>query len=504
MTQATTEPAHELRSQALDELHERWPEGQLGQLYIGGEWRPAQWSATFDVHDPATGAVVAAVADAGAPDAADAVGAASAAFPEWSALTGEERGSALERLSALIFEQQHALARTITLENGKTVPEALAEVISAARAVKWYAGEAARIHGEYWGEARRDRRYMVLKQPIGVVGAITPWNFPFSMPILKVAPALAAGCTVVFKPAEETPLSGLEIARLAAQAGLIPGALNVVTTADPAPVGAVMFESSAVQAVTFTGSRAVGKELMRAGSERVVRMLLELGGHAPCLVFEDADLDRAVEAMMMAKFLCGGQVCVAVNRIYVHRTRHDEFVRRLAERVGALTVGDGFDPGTKVGPLIGDSALRRMQEFVRDARAAGARVEVGGELVASEHAGAFFEPTVLSGCRPGMKVMHEETFGPLAPVVSFDTDDEAIAAANATPYGLSAYFFTRDTGRGLRVAERLDAGNIAWNGPLSSEPQVPFGGVKESGIGRERGLGHVDEFLETKSLAVML
>lgn len=504
MAGAIAAPAQELRAQALDELHERWPEGRQGQLYIGGEWRPAQSAATFDVHDPATGQVVACTADAGGADADEAVAAADRAFPEWSSLTGEERGAALERLAAVIGEQQHELARTVTLENGKTVPEALAEVTNAARWVKWYAGEAARVHGEYWGEARPDRRYVVLKQPIGVVAAIAPWNFPFSMPIAKVVPPLAAGCTVVLKPAEETPLSGLEIARLAEQAGVMPGALNVVTTADPEPVGTAMLDNPAVRALTFTGSRAVGKTLMAAGSERLVRTLLELGGHAPCLVFEDADLERAVNALMAAKFMCSGQVCVAVNRVYVHRSRHDELVHRLIEGVAKLTVGDGFDPETNIGPLIGDSALRRMEDFVSDAREAGARVEVGGKLAATEQPGAFFEPTVLSGCLPGMKVMHEETFGPLAPVVAFDDEDEAIAAANATPYGLSAFLFTRDTGRGLRVAERLEAGNIAWNGPLASEPQVPFGGVKESGIGRERGLGHLDEFLETKSLAVVL
>jgi succinate-semialdehyde dehydrogenase/glutarate-semialdehyde dehydrogenase len=504
MTQTIEAPGQEIRARTLDELHARWGDARIGQLYIGGEWRPAASGATFEVHDPATGEVVADVADAGATDAVDAVAAAEAAFPEWSSRLGEERGEVLDRLAALIIEHQHELARTITLENGKTVPEALAEITGAIRWVKWYAGEAARIHGEYWGEARRDRRYIVLKQPIGVVGAIAPWNFPFSMPIVKVAPALAAGCTVVLKPAEETPLTSLEIARLAELAGLPAGALNVVTTADPAPVGTAILESPAVRAITFTGSRAVGSELMRAGSERLLRMLLELGGHAPCLVCEDAELDRAIDSVVAAKFMCGGQVCVSINRIYVHRSRHDEFVERLTERVEALTVGDGFDPHTNVGPLIGESALRRMEDFVSDAKGAGAQVETGGKPAATGQAGAFFQPTVLSGCGPGMKVMHEETFGPLAPVVAFDTDDEAIAAANATPYGLSAYLFTRDTARGVRIAERLEAGTIAWNGPLASEPQVPFGGVKESGIGRERGLGHVDEFLETKSLGVVL
>ena len=285
MTQAITEPAAAAsRVDALGELHARWPDGKLGQLYIGGEWCAAQDGGTFEVRDPTTGKLIASVSDARTRDAERAVASASAALREWSSLPGEERGAALDRLAALILEEQHELAETITLENGKPLFEALAEVNSAARTVKWYAGEAARIHGEYWPEARRDRRYVVLKQPIGVVGAITPWNYPFFMPVLKVAPALAAGCTVVLKPAEETPLGGLELARLAERAGVPPGAVNVVTTAEPEPVGRVLLESPAVRALTFTGSRAVGKALMRAGAERLVRMLLELGGHAPCLV----------------------------------------------------------------------------------------------------------------------------------------------------------------------------------------------------------------------------
>lgn len=467
------------------------------QLFIDGGWRNAQDGATFSVRNPSTGALVASVASATRADAKAAVAAAEAALPRWRATTAKARAAILRRWYELVVANADALAEILTAEQGKPLAEARGEILYGAAFIEWYAEEGKRVYGETIPTNDPDRRLLVLKQPIGVCAAITPWNFPMAMIPRKAGPALAAGCTMVLKPASATPLSALALAALAEEAGLPPGVFNVVPGSARA-VGAELAESPIVRKLTFTGSTEVGKALMAQCAGTVKKLSLELGGNAPLIVFDDADLDAAVAGAVASKFRNAGQTCVCANRILVQAGIHDAFVERFAAAVSALRVGDGFEAGVEIGPLIDEAAIEKVEGHVADAVERGARVVAGGGR--HPRGGTFFEPTVIAGATAQMRVAREETFGPLAPVFRFETEEEAIAMANATEYGLAAYYFTRDVGRVFRVGEALDFGVIGLNTGLFSYEGAPFGGLKESGVGREGSRMGIEEFVEVKYL----
>lgn len=465
-------------------------------LFIGGRWSAAP--STFDVRNPATGEVAGRASDGGEPEARRAVEAAHSAFPGWSARPARERASLLKRLHGLMLAEEEPLARSITLENGKPLAEARQEVRYAADFVEWFAEEARRAYGETIPAPAARKRLLVLKQPVGVVAAITPWNFPLAMVTRKLAPALAAGCTLVLKPAEQTPLTAAALFRLVERAEFPPGTANLVTARDPEPVARALLSDPRVRKITFTGSVEVGKLLMRAAADRLQRISLELGGHSPFIVFEDADLDRAVEGLMRTKFRNGGQSCICANRAYVHESVMEAFAEMFVERVKRLKIGNGFDEGVQVGPLIDRPGLEKVRAHVEDAVRRGARVLCGGK----PGEGLFFEPTVLADVRPGSLILREETFGPVVPLLPFRTEEEAVGAANDTTYGLAAYLYTRDLSRAWRVAEALEYGIVGLNDAAVSTVEAPFGGVKESGLGREGGRQGLDEFLETKYVSI--
>ncbi|MFN3686518.1 NAD-dependent succinate-semialdehyde dehydrogenase [Salinarimonas sp.] len=467
------------------------------ELFIDGGWRNAQDGATFSVRNPSTGALVASVASATRADAKAAIAAAEAALPEWRATTAKARAAILRRWYELVVANADALAEILTAEQGKPLAEARGEILYGAAFIEWYAEEGKRVYGETIPTNDPDRRLLVLKQPIGVCAAITPWNFPMAMIPRKAGPALAAGCTMVLKPASATPLSALALAALAEEAGLPPGVFNVVPGSARA-VGAELAESPIVRKLTFTGSTEVGKALMAQCAGTVKKLSLELGGNAPLIVFDDADLDAAVAGAIASKFRNAGQTCVCANRILVQAGIHDAFVERFAAAVSALRVGDGFEAGVEIGPLIDEAAIEKVEGHVADAVERGARVVAGGGR--HPRGGTFFEPTVIAGATAQMRVAREETFGPLAPVFRFETEEEAIAMANATEYGLAAYYFTRDVGRVFRVGEALDFGVIGLNTGLFSYEGAPFGGLKESGVGREGSRMGIEEFVEVKYL----
>jgi len=486
----------------MDSLNERPAiDGlMMERAYIGGTWIEAASGNRFVVRDPATGHPVTAVPDLSAGEALRAVDAAEQALPGWRRLTAKQRATVLRAWYDLIVANADSLAALMVMEQGKPFAEARGEVLFGAAYVEWYAEEAKRLYGDIVPTYADDRRVLLVKQPIGVVFAVTPWNFPSAMVTRKVAPALAAGCTVVLKPAEQTPLSALALARLAEQAGLPPGVLNGVTTADPVASGEALTASAKVAKVTFTGSTEVGKLLMRQCAATVKKVTLELGGHAPFVVFDDADLAAAVDGAMASKFRTSGQTCVCANRIIVQSTIHDRFVEAFTDAVSRLEVGQGFAPGVTQGPLIDERAVDKVERHVADARAAGAEVVLGGR----RHAlgGTFFEPTVLTGVSEGMLVAREETFGPVAPILAFETEAQAIAMANNTRYGLAAYAYTRDLGRAFRLGEAIEAGSVGINtGSMSSEV-APAGGMKESGIGREGSRYGIDDFVELKQLCI--
>ena len=468
-------------------------------LFIDGAWVPASDGARLEVTDPATGEVLARVACATAEDTARAIEAASRALPGWAATPAPERSAVLRRWHTLILENVGELARILTAEQGKPLAEAEGEIRYGATFIEWYAEEAKRLYGETIPTNARGRRLMTLRQAIGVTAAITPWNFPMAMIARKVGPALAAGCPMILKPASETPLSALALAELGRQAGIPAGVLSVVH-GEPTVVGAALTASPVVRALSFTGSTDVGKLLMRQCADTVKRVALELGGNAPLLVFDDADLDRAVAGAMASKFRNAGQTCVCANRILVQSGIHDAFVERFTAEVAALAVGNGFDPASQQGPLIDEGAVEKVQRHVQDAVDGGATVAVGG----GRHAlgGTFFEPTVVVGAKAGMLVAREETFGPVAAVFRFETEAEAVALANDTESGLAAYFFTSSLGRTFRVGEALEYGVVGINTGLISYEGAPFGGVKESGLGREGSLHGMDEFVELKYLCL--
>jgi succinate-semialdehyde dehydrogenase / glutarate-semialdehyde dehydrogenase len=470
------------------------------ELFIGGSWRPAAQGRTFDVEDPSTGEALCAVADATPADGVAALDAAVKAQDSWAQHPPRERGEILRRAYELIMGRQDELAVLMTLEMGKPVSESRAEIAYAADFFRWFAEEAVRIEGSYAVSPNGLGRFLVMKQPVGPCLLITPWNFPMAMGTRKIGPAVAAGCTSVIKPAKQTPLSMLALAGILQEAGLPDGVLNVVTTTTSGEVMEPLIRDGRARKLSFTGSTEVGRKLLEQCAGQVLRVSMELGGNAPFLVFEDADLDAAVNGAMLAKMRNIGEACTAANRFYVHAAANDEFSRRLAERMGALKIGRGVDDGVEVGPLIDAAGRDKVSALVADAVDKGARVLVGAQPV--EGAGYYYRPTVLADVPLHARMQHEEIFGPVAPVTSFASEDEAVAAANDTPYGLVAYVYTRDLARAVRVCERLQAGMIGLNQGIVSNPAAPFGGIKHSGLGREGGRVGIEEFLETKYVAV--
>ena len=465
---------------------------------IGGVWTAA--TSRFDVTDPATGQVLAAVANHGAEGAQAAIAAANAAWPAWRGKTAKERCAIMLRWAALLHQHADDLARIMTAEQGKPLAEAKGEVGYGASFIDWFAEEAKRVYGETIPTTDNNKRFLVIKQAMGVCAAITPWNFPIAMITRKVAPAIAAGCTVVIKPAEQTPLSALAVAELAIRAGMPPGVVNILTAdADRSiAAGQVLCASDVVRHLSFTGSTEVGRILAAQCAPTIKKISLELGGNAPFIVFDDADLDSAVEGAMISKYRNAGQTCVCANRLYAQDGVYDAFVAKLAEKAAGIKVGNGFEPGVTQGPMIDAPAIAKVEAHVADALAKGARVVVGGGRIGER----FFTPTVLADVTPDMLCAREETFGPVAPVFRFKTEAEAIAMANDTEFGLASYFYSRDVGRIFRVGEALEYGMVGINTGLISTAEVPFGGVKQSGLGREGSHHGIDDYLEIKYLCL--
>lgn len=469
------------------------------QAYIDGAWVDADSGARFDVTNPATGAVIGSVPDMGQNETRRAIVAAEQALPAWRKRVAKERATILRRWFDLVIASADELALMMTTEQGKPLAEAKGEVLYAASFIEWFAEQARRTNGDVIPTTGQDRRLLVISQPVGVCAAITPWNFPAAMITRKVAPALAAGCTVVVKPAEQTPFTALALAVLAEQAGVPKGVLNVVT-GDAIAIGAELTSSSKVRKLSFTGSTEVGRLLMTQCGPTLKKLSLELGGNAPFIVFDDADLDAAVEGAMASKYRNAGQTCVCANRLLVQSGVYDAFAQKLAAAVKTLKVGSGVEQGVSIGPLIDSAAINKVESHIADALDKGARLLTGGR----RHAlgGTYFEPTVLVDVTPAMRVAREETFGPVAPLFRFDTDEEAIRMANDTEFGLAAYFYSRDVGRIFRVAEDLEYGMVGVNTGIMSNEVSPFGGVKQSGIGREGSTYGIDEYLELKSICL--
>jgi succinate-semialdehyde dehydrogenase/glutarate-semialdehyde dehydrogenase len=462
---------------------------------ISGNWVSADSGKTIDVVNPADGRVIATVPNCGAAETRRAIEAAHAAFPQYAAMPLNERVVLLRRLHQLIVDNLEGLASLLTAEQGKPLAESRAEVGSSAAYVLWFAEEARRTDGAIIPAPVKGRKLMTTRHPVGVVAAITPWNFPSSMLARKIGPALAAGCTVVVKPASATPLSGLAWGLLAEQAGFPPGVVNILT-GSAREIGGEITANKLVRKITFTGSTEIGKQILREAAGTVKRVSMELGGNAPFIVFDDADLDRAVEGALIAKFRNAGQTCICTNRLYVQSGIYDQFTARFAERVAALKVAPGNEDGAEQGPMIDEAALAKMEELVGDALSKGAQIVTGGDRHA--RGGLFYAPTVLSGASSEMRFTREEIFGPVAPVYRFDTEDQAIAAANDTDYGLAAYAYTRDLARMFRLQDQLEYGLIGINEVLIVSPEAPFGGLKESGIGKEGSWQGIDDYLDTK------
>jgi len=469
------------------------------RCYIDGAWADADDGGTIDVDNPADNSVIGTVPRMGAGETRRAIEAAADAYPDWRARTGKERAAILRRWYELVIENQEDLAVLMTTEQGKPLAESMGEIVYGASFIEWFAEEAKRIYGDTIPQHQHDKRIVVVKEPVGVVASITPWNFPNAMITRKCAPALAAGCTVVAKPATQTPYSAFALAELAERAGVPKGVLNIVSGIS-SEIGAEMTSNPIVRKLSFTGSTEIGKLLMEQCSGTVKKMSMELGGNAPFIVFDDADIDSAVVGAMQSKYRNAGQTCVCANRIFAQDGIHDRFTDRLAEASAALKVGDGMEEGVGTGPLIDIKAVEKVESHIQDAVAKGARVVVGGGR--HSNGGNFFEPTVLTGVTPEMIVSREETFGPLAPVYRFETDEDVVKKANDTEFGLAAYFYTRDIGRVWRVAEQLEYGIVGINSGIISTEIAPFGGMKESGIGREGSKYGIDEFVEVKYLCM--
>ncbi|MFJ4535299.1 NAD-dependent succinate-semialdehyde dehydrogenase [Streptomyces tibetensis] len=470
------------------------------QLFIGGSWQDGESGRTLPVDNPATGEVLCRVADASPADGQRAVEAAVAAQAAWAATAPRTRSEILRRAYDLIIARTEDLALLMTLEMGKPLAEARAEVAYGAEFFRWFSEEAVRIDGGMMTAPDGKNRLLVSRQPVGPCLLITPWNFPLAMGTRKIGPALAAGCTIVLKPAPQTPLTSLALAAILTEAGLPDGVLNIVTTTDAAGVVEPLLRGGKIRKLSFTGSTGVGRILLAQCADTVIRTSMELGGNAPLIVFDDADLDTAVEGTMVAKMRNMGESCCAANRIFVHTAVAEEFAQRLTARMAALTVGDGTQPGTDVGPLIDTVGRSKAHDLVQDAVKRGATVLTGGELPSGP--GCFYPPTVLTGITPDAAIIDTEIFGPVAALRTFTTEDEAVAAANDTEFGLASYLFTQNLDRALRVAERLESGMIGLNTGLVSNPAAPFGGIKQSGLGREGGTVGIDEFLEYKYIAV--
>ncbi len=467
--------------------------------FIDGRWSGARDGATLSVEDPATGTAIGTIAWSGAAETREAIGAAHAAFGSWSLTTAAERAALLHKMAEIIRDNVEILASMLTLEQGKPLAEARAEMLLGANYVQWFAEEARRINGDIVPSPWKDHQILVTREPVGVVGAISPWNFPFSMLSRKIAPALAAGCTIVIKPSEFTPYCGLLYAVLAEKAGFPAGVVNVVT-GDGAAVGGELTDNRLVRKITFTGSTRVGKLLYKQSAETMKKLSMELGGNAPTIVFDDADFDLAVENAVAGKFRNSGQTCVCTNRFYVQDGIYDAFAQRLTERVRQMKIGNGFDDGVEQGPLINQAAVTKVESHVQDAQAKGGRVLLGGK----RHAlgGTFFEPTVIADATPDMLIAHEETFGPVAALFRFKDEKEGIDAANSTEFGLAAYFYTRDLARTFRVARAIQSGMIGINAGVITTVEAPFGGVKDSGIGREGSAHGIEEYLNLKYLSL--
>ncbi len=471
------------------------------QLFIGGEWRPARSGKTLGVEDPATGEVLVEVADGDATDARAALDAAVDAQAGWAATPPRQRGEILRRTYERLMDRADELALLMTLEMGKPVAESKAEIVYGAEFLRWFSEEAVRIDGRYTVAPNGKGRLLVMRQPVGPCLLITPWNFPMAMGTRKIGPAVAAGCTMVLKPAQLTPLSSLALASILTEAGLPPGVLNVVTSSKAGPTTGPIMADPRTRKLSFTGSTEVGKQLAAQASGQLLRVSMELGGNAPFIVFDDADLDAAVEGAVIAKMRNTGEACTAANRFHVQESVAEEFAARMADRLGGMKVGRGTDPGVEVGPLISGSQRDQVSELVDDAVGRGARVMVGGHPD-REAAGYFYPPTVLTGVPPQARLLREEIFGPVAPIVPFGSDDEAVAAANDTEYGLVSYLYTTNLSRAFRVSEALEVGMVGLNQGLVSNPAAPFGGVKQSGYGREGGREGINEYLNVKYVAM--
>ena len=467
-------------------------------LWIGGEERAA--TSTFEVLNPATDEVLVSVANATAADAVDALDAACAVQHEWSATPARERGEILRSVFDMIIDRADDFAMLMTLEMGKVLAESMGEVKYGAEFFRWFAEEAVRIHGRFTPSPAGTGRIVVTKQPVGPCYAITPWNFPLAMGTRKIGPALAAGCTMIVKPAQETPLTMMLLAKLIDDAGLPKGVLSVLPSNQPREVTTALIEDGRLRKMSFTGSTGVGKALLKQSSDALLRTSMELGGNAPFVVFDDADIDAAVAGAMLAKMRNGGEACTAANRLYVASDLLDDFTDKFVKKMGEMTLGDGLDPSTKLGPLVNPKQVASVQELVNDAVEKGAKVAVGGQATGGP--GNFYPATVLTDVPPNARILKEEVFGPVAPIVGFDTEEQGIAAANDTEYGLAAYIYTESLDRALRVAESIQAGMVGVNRGVISDPAAPFGGVKESGFGREGGFEGIEEYLDIKYIAL--
>jgi succinate-semialdehyde dehydrogenase/glutarate-semialdehyde dehydrogenase len=469
------------------------------QCYLDGQWVDAEGRKNFPVHNPASGQVLGSVPDMGRAETRRAIDAAERAWPAWRAKTAKERAAILRKWFDLMMAAQEDLAQILTAEQGKPLAEARGEIAYGASFIEWFAEEGKRAYGDVIPTHQADKRILVIKQPIGVSAMITPWNFPNAMITRKAGPALAAGCTVVLKPAEQTPFSALAMAELAERAGIPKGVLNIVT-GDAATIGKELCENPKVRKLSFTGSTEVGRILMRQSADTIKKLSLELGGNAPFIVFDDADLDAAVEGALASKYRNAGQTCVCANRIYVQDKVYDAFAAKLAEKVKGFKVGPGNEPGVIIGPLIDEQGMKKVEKHVADALGKGAKVMLGGKR--HERGGLFFQPTVITNVTPEMVVSYEETFGPVAPLIRFKTEDEVIALANNTEFGLCGYFYSRDVGRIFRVAEKIETGIVGANVGIISTEIAPFGGVKQSGLGREGAKYGLEEYLEVKYILV--